>query len=62
MSYLENKRKYIINYRRKNYKTMTITFRYDTEADVIAFLEAQPSRQEFIKAAVKAAIEAASGK
>lgn len=58
MSYLENKRKYIINYRRKNYKTMTITFRYDTESDVIAYLEDKPSRQEFIKNAVKAAIEA----
>lgn len=58
--YLIRKRRYISEHRRKNYKTMTITFRYDKDMDVINFLDSQPSRQKFIQDAIRAAMEKAS--
>ena len=55
--YLIRKRKYICEHRRKNYKTMTIAFRFDSEQEYIDYLDAKPSRQKFIKDAIIAAIE-----
>ena len=36
---------------------MTITFRYDSEMDIINFLDNLPSRQKFIKDAVINAVK-----
>ena len=54
--YLKRKRAYICRHRRICYKTISVDFRYDTEGDVIDFLNAQPSKQKFIKEAIKEAI------
>lgn len=54
--YLKRKRAYICEHRRKNYKTMTFTFRYDRDMDIINFLDSLPSRQKFIQDAIREAI------
>ena len=49
MGYKENKRKYVLDYQKKNYTTVVFHLRRDTDQDILTALNALPNKSDYIR-------------
>ncbi len=53
MGYKENKRKYVLQYQKEYYQSVVFHLRKDTDTDIIAKLNEQPNKSEYIKKLIR---------
>lgn len=49
MGYKENKRKYVLEYQKKNYVSVVFHLRRDTDQDILTALNALPNKSDYIR-------------
>lgn len=49
MGYKENKRKYVLDYQKKNYVSVVFHLRRDTDTDILAKLDSVPNKSDYIR-------------
>lgn len=53
MGYKENKRKYVLEYQKKNYTTVVFHLRRDTDKEILEALAKVPNKSNYIRELIK---------
>lgn len=53
MGYKENKKKYVMDYQKKNYATVVFHLRKDTDQDILEKLNNVPNKSDYIRELVR---------